>query len=136
MPAIKTGVSLDPEVLDKLNRYMRIAGYRNRSRVINQALNLYIVEKEALLQEGKGVGVLTLLYDHTVSDIEHNITHIQHDYLDIIVSSIHVHLDNINCLEVIVVRGDIKRIRKLAERLENLKGMKVLRHVLSRICEK
>ena len=133
MPTIKTGVTLDEEVLEKLNRFMDVMGYTNRSRVINEALNIYIVERSALLEKGSAVGILAIIYDHHASNIEHEMTHIQHDYLDIIISTLHVHLDKVNCLQVIVVRGKISKIKSLIVHLEHQRGIKILRHILSRI---
>lgn len=133
MPTIKTGVTLDTEVLEKLSRFMKLMNYKNRSRVINEALNMYIVERSALLEEGRVVGILALIYDHHKSNIEYELTHIQHEYLDLIISTLHVHLDERDCLQVIVVRGEISKIRSLIGHLENQRGVKILRHILSRI---
>jgi CopG family nickel-responsive transcriptional regulator len=133
MKTLKTGVTLDVDLLEKLNRFMEIMGYKNRSRIINKALELYITEKMSLMGEGLGVGVLTLIYDHHIGNIEHEMTHIQHDHLDIIISNLHIHLDKDNCLEVIVVKGDINKIRGLVNQLEKLRGIKIIRHILSGI---
>lgn len=128
MRTIKTGVTLDIDLLRKLDSYMDKMGYRNRSRIINRAIEQFLSEKMELLEEGRGVGILTLIYEHHVGDIEHKMTHIQHKYLDIVVSNTHVHLDEENCLEVIIVKGDKVRIRELVSELERLQQIKVIRH--------
>jgi CopG family nickel-responsive transcriptional regulator len=53
-----------------------------------------------------------------------NLTEIQHEFGTIIQSSLHVHLDEDNCLEVVVLRGDGQQVRKAAERMMSLKGVK------------
>ena len=133
MGTVKTGVTLDKDLLDKLNQFMEVMGYTSRSRLINEALNIYIVERSALLEEGKAVGIIAIVYEHHVSNIEHELTHIQHDYIDIIISTLHVHLDEANCLQIIVVRGSISKIKSLIVELEEKRGIKILRHILSKI---
>ncbi len=133
MPTVKTGVTLNKDILEKLTSFMEMMGYTSRSRIINEALGIYIVERSTLLGEGVAVGIVAIIYDHHASNIEHELTHIQHDFLDIIISSLHVHLDKINCLQVIVVRGEISRIKSLIVHLEKKRGIKTLRHILSKI---
>lgn len=128
MKTIKTGVTLDMDLLEKLNAYMDKMGYRNRSRIINRAIEHFLSEKMELLHGGRGVGVLTLIYQHHAGNIEHKMTHIQHRYLDIVISNTHVHLDEENCLEVVIVKGDIARIRSMVSELERLKQIRVIRH--------
>ena len=70
------------------------------------------------------VGTLTLVYDHHQSDLAQKITEIQHAALDVIVTSLHIHLDHHNCLEVLVLRGPGETIKATAERLISTKGVK------------
>jgi len=74
--------------------------------------------------QGERVGVITLVYAHSQRGLVENITEIQHDYGTIIQSSLHVHLDHDNCLEVVVLRGDGQDVKKAAERMMSLKGVK------------
>jgi CopG family nickel-responsive transcriptional regulator len=74
--------------------------------------------------QGERVGVITLVYAHSQRGLVENITEIQHEYGGIIQSSLHVHLDHDNCLEVVVLRGDGQDVKKAAERMMALKGVK------------
>jgi CopG family transcriptional regulator, nickel-responsive regulator len=51
------------------------------------------------------VGTLTLLYDHHVRQLNDRLVHMQHNHYEQIVSTLHVHLDHTNCLEVVILRG-------------------------------
>jgi len=70
------------------------------------------------------VGVITLVYSHSQRGLVDNLTEIQHEFGTIIQSSLHVHLDEDNCLEVVVLRGDGQQVRRAAERMMSLKGVK------------
>jgi CopG family nickel-responsive transcriptional regulator len=74
--------------------------------------------------QGERVGVITLVYSHNQRGLVENLTEIQHDFGSIIQSSLHVHLDHDNCLEVVVLKGDGQDVKKAAERMMSLKGVK------------
>jgi len=74
--------------------------------------------------QGERVGVITIVYSHTQRGLEDNLTEIQHEFVGIIQSSLHVHLDHDNCLEVVVLRGEGQDVRKAAENMMALKGVK------------
>ena len=60
------------------------------------------------------------------------LTHLQHNYTDIINSSTHVHLDHHNCLEILAVKGDASRIKALADSLEVIRGIQQIKVSLMR----
>jgi len=70
------------------------------------------------------VGVITLVYDHHQRQLQDKLTAIQHDHHDRIISSTHVHMDHHNCLEVIIVKGEAREIREMADQLKAAKGVK------------
>ena len=74
--------------------------------------------------DAEAAGTLTLVYDHHKNDLARKLTRMQHDDHDIIITTLHVHLDHHNCLEVLVLKGDAGRVRALADRLVSCKGVK------------
>lgn len=74
--------------------------------------------------EGERVGVITIVYDHSQRGLEDTLTEIQHEFGSIIQSSLHVHLDQDTCLEVVVIRGEGLEVRRAAERMMALKGVR------------
>jgi CopG family nickel-responsive transcriptional regulator len=70
------------------------------------------------------VGTVTLVYDHHVRMLSEKLTDLQHDYHQSILSTLHVHLDHDNCLEVLVVRGKAGVVQKIANALISTKGVK------------
>ena len=74
---------------------------------------------------------MALIYDHHARLLLDKLTDIQHQYHGAIISSLHVHLDHDNCLEVILVRGKSKLVEKLANALIATKGVKHGRFMLT-----
>ena len=70
------------------------------------------------------IPTVTLVYDHHVRLLNEKLTGIQHDFHHSILSTLHVHLDHDNCLEVLVLRGRASEVRKVADALISTKGVK------------
>lgn len=117
-------VSLPPMLLEQLDEMTREKGYVNRSQAIADMIRAHLVEHRQ--QDGKSeiAGTITLVYDHHKQHVQETLTDIQHDHHEVIVSTIHVHLDHHNCLEVLVVRGQAGVIKKIADALIAAKGVK------------
>ena len=85
---------------------------------------LLVVAEEWQQADGQGAGTLTLVYDHHKNDLARRLTQMQHDEHDIIIATLHVHLDHHNCLEVLILKGEAARVRALADKLISCKGVK------------
>ncbi len=116
-------ISLDELLLAKFDDFIRLRAYSNRSEAIRDLIRKALV-KEAWEADREVVGVITLVYDHHRALLQEKITDLQHELHHHIISSMHVHMDHDNCLEVIVVRGKAQQIQSLAERLCALRGVK------------
>ncbi|MHC1567222.1 MAG: nickel-responsive transcriptional regulator NikR [Candidatus Syntropharchaeia archaeon] len=122
---MRIGVSLPSNLLERFDEIISKRGYSSRSEGIRDAIRNYIVEYEWMSgEEGDRVGVITTIYDHHQRGISDAITDLQHEFGELVGSTLHVHLDEDNCLEVIVVRGDAGEIKKICEKLMALNGVK------------
>jgi CopG family nickel-responsive transcriptional regulator len=122
---VRLGITFPPELLDDFDSIIRKMGYKNRSKAIQDSVASFISEYKHLEKEkGERVGVLSVLYDHTTKGLEEKLTHIQHRFSSIILSTMHVHLDEKDCLQAIAVKGDTDEIRKLLQSLLTNKGVK------------
>lgn len=122
---MRIGVSLPEKLLARFDEIILKRGYSSRSEGIRDAIRNYIVHYEWMSDvQGERVGVITLVYAHSQRGLVDNLTEIQHESGSIIQSSLHVHLDHENCLEVIVLRGEGQDVRKAAEKMMSLKGVK------------
>ena len=118
------GVSLDEELLEPFDALCAVKGYSNRSEAIRDLIRKARVAEEWPQADGQGAGTLTLVYDHHKNDLARRLTQMQHDEHDIIIATLHVHLDHHNCLEVLILKGEAARVRALADKLISCKGVK------------
>ncbi|MFZ2900231.1 MAG: nickel-responsive transcriptional regulator NikR [Saprospiraceae bacterium] len=122
MPVVRFGVSLEMELLDALDAYTEENHFSNRSQALRHLIARNLVTKKWKSNEVVA-GSVTLLYDHHKRDVLNNLTEIQHDYHDVILSSQHIHLDHDNCLEIIAMKGRAPVLKELADRLIAVKGI-------------
>lgn len=120
---VRFGVSMEEELLEKFDRGIVQKGYANRSEALRDLVRDALVQQEWQKDE-QVVGVVTLLYDHHARNLESELTKIQHEHHEQILSTMHVHLDHDNCLEVVAVRGRGRQIEELATKLIGLKGVR------------
>lgn len=120
---VRFGVSFEKQLLRRFDLFIKNKKYTNRSEAIRDIIREKFVEEE--WQKNKQVaGAIVLVYDHHKRDLVNNITDIQHDYGNIIISTQHIHLDHHNCLEVIVVKGMPIQVKDLFQKLRSEKGVK------------
>lgn len=124
MKITRFGVSVPDELLEKFDRIIEEKGYVNRSEAIRDLMRDFIVRHEWEEGNKEVAGTITIVYNHDEADVVKELLDLQHDYVDEIISSLHVHMDEHNCLEVVVVKGKASRITEIAERLISLKGVK------------
>jgi len=122
---VRVGVTFPPDLLKELDETIGKMGYDNRSKAIQDSVRAFVAEHKWLReQKGTRVGVLVLIYDHEVKELEAALTDTEHEHSDVIYSSMHIHLSKRECLETIAVKGDINEIRNLAQELTTKRGVK------------
>lgn len=118
------GVSIEESLLEKFDSYIAANNYQNRSEALRDLIRKELVEDEWSSSSAYVAGAIVLVYDHHRREVVERLLDIQHDFSDFIISSQHVHLDHDNCLEIIIVKGEMKQIDGLASRLKAIKGVK------------
>jgi CopG family nickel-responsive transcriptional regulator len=118
------GVSIEESLLKKFDRLISRKGYQNRSEALRDLIRESLVREE--WEEGKKetVGTIAIVYSHHTRELSRTLTDMQHRYYRFILSSLHIHLDEHNCLEVLVVKGKGKDIKRISDRLIGTKGVK------------
>ncbi len=128
----RMAVSLPAGLAEEFEKAIRKRAYSNRSKAVADVFREHLSGLEWQGGRGNVVGTITLLYDHHTRGVTDKLTEMQHDFGGAILSSLHVHLDHDNCLEVIVAKGNAKRIEKLANSLISARGVKSGKLVCSR----
>jgi CopG family transcriptional regulator, nickel-responsive regulator len=120
----RIGVAIDSDLLEKFDRHIADRGYATRSEAFRDLIREELVETAWQAPNHEVVGTVTLVYDHHVRLLNEKLTDIQHDAYHNILSTMHVHLDHDNCLEVIIIRGKAKDVRRISDALITMKGVK------------
>ncbi len=124
MAVIRFGISLDKLLLERFDRLIKKKGYKNRSEAIRDLIRDSLVKDEWESATTEIAGTITIVYSHDTRELTDRLIDLQHEYHESIISAMHVHLDEHNCLEVIVVRGKPKDIKAIADKLIGTRGVK------------
>lgn len=120
---VRTGLSLDHELLEKFDQATANEGYQNRSEAIRDLIRGHLVREE--IDKNKiVVGTLTIIYDHHRPNLTERLVEAQHHAGGTVLAATHVHLDHHNCLEVIIMKGPGGDLKDLADGILSLRGVK------------
>ena len=127
----RIGVAIDADLLEKFDELIELRGYPNRSEAFRDLIRNELVEESWKSPESEVVGSVTLVYNHHVRQLNDKLLDLQHDHHDSILSTLHVHLDHENCLEVLLIKGKAAAVNQIANALISTKGVKHGRLTLS-----
>lgn len=120
---VRFTVSMEEGLLTRFDELIGERGYTNRSEALRDLIREELVKRE-WAEDREVVGVITLVYDHHVRELVNKVMDIQHDCHESIMSTQHIHLDHHNCFEIVVTRGNAKKIEELYQKLKSLKSVK------------
>ncbi len=129
MPRSKFGIYIPEELSKDLEKCMKSLGISSKSALIREALKLFISEHRWKSSQ-RAIGIIGVIYDHSVRGADEELTNIQHGFLDMIVSTLHIHLSKEKCMLAIVVKGPTDEMRKLIGKLSSVKGVEITRPLL------
>jgi CopG family nickel-responsive transcriptional regulator len=118
------GVSLPSDLLERFDAQIEEMGYGNRSKAIADLIRNSMVESAWKSGKGQVVGVVTMVYDHHTSDVVNKLLALQHDSHIDIYSTMHIHLDHNNCLEILALRGSPSEIASFSDSVKAVRGVK------------
>ena len=122
---VRFSVAMPEELLVRFDSLVARRGVaKNRSEMVRDLVREALIREEAAQFGAEVMGTLTIVFDHHAHDIQDVLHSIQHSNLDLIISTTHVHLDERNCLEVIILRGESFEVKEVADRILGTKGVK------------
>jgi CopG family nickel-responsive transcriptional regulator len=121
----RIGVSLDKELLATFDELIARKGYPSRSEALRDLVRQQIGNERLTDSKAHAVAAVFLAYDHHSMKLMGMLTDLQHSHVLQTISSMHIHLNEHDCLEVIVLRGPIGEINKTAEHMISMKGVKL-----------
>ncbi len=118
-------ISMDDQLFEQFDAVSQAHGYDNRSEAIRDLIRDYL-ENARLQKDNKGfcIATLTYIYNHHERDLASQVTSAHHHHHDLTLSSMHVHMDHDNCLEVVILRGTIEDVRIFANRVIATNGVR------------
>jgi CopG family nickel-responsive transcriptional regulator len=118
-------VSLDEELLAQFDDYIHRRGYVNRSEAVRDILRDKL-EAERLADDKSGhcIASLSYVYNHHERELSRRLTEASHAHHDLTLSTMHVHLDHENCMEVAILRGPTEKVRRFADAINAETGVR------------
>ncbi len=120
---MRLGVSLEPELLRSLDRWVAARNSPSRSDAIRFLVRKELSEEQLADPAADAVGTVMLLYRHTAPNVLRRLTAAEHRWGEHLRSSTHVHLHGDACLEVLVLAGRRGELVRAAEDLRGVKGI-------------
>lgn len=120
---VRFGVSIEGRLLERYDELIAEKAYVNRSEAIRDLIRAALVNEQWEAGTEQAVGTVTLVYRHHAGDLADRLTEHQHSHYEEIISTLHIHLDASHCLEVVVLKGVARDIRRIADELIGAKGV-------------
>jgi CopG family nickel-responsive transcriptional regulator len=120
---IRTGVSIEQDLLEKFDKLIAKRGYGNRSEALRDLIREALVAEEVNSNKPV-VATLSMIYDHHRPDLSNKLTEAQHHHHNNVLAATHVHLDEKNCFEVVIMKGPAGEVKHMADHMLSLKGVK------------
>jgi CopG family nickel-responsive transcriptional regulator len=121
----RIGVSLEKKLLLSFDKLIAKQGYPSRSEAIRDLIRQHLSSERLSEPAATAVAAVFVIYDHHSTKLMQELVGIQHSHLLQTICSMHVHLDAHDCMEVIVLKGQVDEINKTGENILSLKGVKL-----------
>ena len=120
----RVSLSLPGGLLGKFDELLEERGFESRSQAIAEMMARELDRYSAKKTQQIMTGTIMLVYEHSRGDLKRKLADIQYEYLNEVISSLHVLLENQHTMEVVLVQGKAKRLRQIAKELITCKGVK------------
>ena len=118
----RVSLSLDPALLEKLDRLALENDYQNRSEFIRDLIRDQLARQEWETDK-EVIGTLTVIYNHHQRGLTEKLVELQHHCHETVLASTHVHLTHEICAEMIMIRGRGTGIAELTKAIRQQRGV-------------
>ena len=118
-------ISLDENLATAFDDLIKERGYATRSEAVRDILRTHLQHsREQRDAKGACVANLSYVYNHHERELAERLTSIQHAHHELTVSTMHAHLDHDQCIETVMLKGPVKRVREYAEEIIAERGVR------------
>jgi CopG family nickel-responsive transcriptional regulator len=122
-PVSRISISLPEDLLSDLDRMVEARGFESRSQAVNDMLHQFLLEHKCDRGEDIMVGIVALFYKNSVPGLQKQLADLQFQYIDEVISSLHVHLMHNQTMEVILVQGSARKLQMIADEMTSRRGI-------------
>lgn len=118
-------MSLEDKLAEEFDAFIQNKGYSNRSEAMRDLIRSAL-EKEQLKhsETGQCIAALSYVYNHHESELASRVTSTHHHHHDLAVSTMHVHMDHDNCLEIAILQGGVTEVQEFADSIQAVRGVR------------
>ncbi|WP_047458562.1 nickel-responsive transcriptional regulator NikR [Rhizobium rhizogenes] len=118
-------ITIDDDLLETIDKISEQRGYASRSETLRDLVRDAVTREQAAVNsETKCYATLTYVYEHETRDLSRRLTTTQHHHHGLSVSTLHVHVDGQDCLEVSVLKGTVGEIKSFADSVVTQRGVR------------
>ena len=110
-------ISIDSELVQAFDALIQKKGYENRSEAVRDLIReeLRADRLSAADYRGSAVACLSYVYNHDQFRLATRLVAAQHHQHHLSRATMHVHLDNHECMEVSILEGQAAAVRRFAD---------------------
>jgi CopG family transcriptional regulator, nickel-responsive regulator len=122
-PVSRISISLPEDLLSDLDRMVEARGFESRSQAVNDMLHQFLLEHKCDQGDDVMVAIVALFYKNSVPGLQKQLADLQFQYIDEVISSLHVHLMHNQTMEVILVQGPARKLQMIADEMTSRRGV-------------
>jgi CopG family nickel-responsive transcriptional regulator len=120
----RISVSLPEELLMQLDGMVVERGFESRSQAIADMINHQLTEHREELGQDIMAGTINIVYDHSIPGVQKQLSDLQHEYIDEVISALNVNLEQKQTMAVILVQGPARKLKMIANRMTTCRGVR------------
>ena len=119
----RISISLAETLLIQLDSMVVEKGFENRSQGLSSMIHHFLTEHKSIDDDEIMAGTINIVYDYSIPGLQKQLADLQHDYIDEVISSLHVQLINSQTMEVILVQGPGNLLQEIADKMQVYRGV-------------
>lgn len=122
----RISISIDDDLLAAVDGLCERRQYTSRSEAFRDIVREAVAREETSLGDDRPcIATLSYVYDHETRDLARRLTSAQHHRHDLSITTLHIHVTEHDCLEVVILKGIIRDVRQFADSVTSQRGVRL-----------